>query len=152
MYHQDVDFGVSLSEIEDLQDFAPIPPGTYPVRANSVALKNTKMGQGKYLQFEFVITSGAYANRKIFQNVMVEHSNEDAKRIGLQWLKSWITSCGGLGTERLTLSFITRFLLQESLAVLIIEEGKAGYADKNKIQRFKKCVPSANLEDDSSFF
>lgn len=146
MFYDHYDFGVSLSDIDDMNDFSPVPPGDYVIQANHTAIKNTKVGDGMYLQFEFEITTGAYANRKIFQNVIVSHPNEDAKRIGLQWLKSWIMSCDGIGNERLTLPLVTRFLGKPCAATIIIEEGKAGYGPKNKIQRFKK-VEHTSLED-----
>lgn len=135
---QDYDFGVNLSDIQDIDGFSPIPPGEYQVQGEQVSLKNTKTGGGKYLLFELNVIEGPYKNRKIFQNVIVEHSNEDAKRIGLQWLKSWILACNGTGDERLTLSLILRFLNQPCLAFVSIEEGRSGYSDQNKIQRFKK--------------
>lgn len=138
MNNQDYDFGVSLSEVEDNDSFSPIPPGDYEVRAEQVSLKDSKSGNGKYLAFEFVIADGQYRKRKMFQNVIVEHTNEDAKRIGLQLIKSWIVACNGNGTERLTLSLIVRFLNQPCMAAIVIEPGRLGYSDKNKITRFKQ--------------
>ena len=140
MFYQNYDFGISLSDIEDANDFSPVPPGEYTVQAHEVVLKNTKSGGGKYLQFEFVITDADFLHRKIFQNVIMEHSNEDAKRIGQQFLKSWIMACDGMGDERLTLSVVSQFLRKSCVAVLVVEEGKAGYRSKNKIQRFKKLA------------
>ncbi|MBS0289295.1 MAG: DUF669 domain-containing protein [Proteobacteria bacterium] len=152
MYGQDYDFGVTLSEIQDIEPFTPIPPGEYNVQATEVTLKSTKLGDGKYLQFEFVVTSGAFTNRKVFQNVIFQHVNEEARRIGLQWLKSWIMACHGMGTERLTMSLITRYLSQHCLAVIAVEKGKDGYGDKNKIQRFKKAMDKSVSDDDTPFF
>lgn len=146
MTYHDYDFGITLSEIPEQDVFSPFPPGEYRVHAKDVELKNTKMGDGKYLQFEFIVEEGSFANRKIFQNVMVEHPNEDAKRIGLQWLKSWMIACNGLGTEQLSLSLIFRFLRQSCVAVIAIETGKAGYPDKNKIQRFKKTLSEISTD------
>lgn len=148
MNHHDYDFGVSLSEIEDANGFMPIPEGEYIVRATHMSLKETKIGEGKYLKFEFLVQEGPYQNRKIFQNVMVEHINPEAQRIGLQWVKSWIMACTGTGTERLTLSLLYRFLHQPCRAKLTIEKGNQGYSDKNKIQYFKKLI---QLNDDVPF-
>ncbi|MBS0289777.1 MAG: DUF669 domain-containing protein [Proteobacteria bacterium] len=150
MFHQDYDFGVSLSEIPDQDLLTPIPPGEYSVVAESVALKNTKVGDGKYLNFEFLIQEGAYANRKIFQNVIVEHQSIEAKRIGCQFLKSWLIACGGSELERLNLSLIYRHLNKLCTAVIAIEEGKAGYSSRNKIQRFKK-MSFNNTSDEVPF-
>lgn len=142
---QDYDFGVSLSEIELDEGFKPLPSGEYQVQATKVLLKDTKSGVGKYLQFEFTLTDGQYTNRKVFQNVIVQHANEDARRIGLGWLKSWIMACNGRGDERLTLSLLYRFLNQPCVAIVTIEEGKSGFDDKNKIVRFKpSCSPQTS--------
>lgn len=140
---QDYDFGVTLADIEVNDNYSPLPPGDYEVMATKLELKETKNGMGKYLQFEFVVSGNAYQNRKLFQNIIVEHSNEDAKRIGLQLLKSWILACNGTGQERLTLSLLYRFLNQPCTASIVIEEGNAGYADKNKITKFQKIQTAA---------
>ncbi len=134
---QDYDFGVNLSQIDDDDGFKPVQPGEYQIQASKIQLKDTKLGNGKYLLFEFVITEGQYATRKIFQNVIVEHSNEEARKISLQWIKSWLMACNGQGHEQLTLSLLNRFLGQICMATLGIEQGTSGFQDKNKIIRFK---------------
>lgn len=145
MSQHDYDFGVSLSEIGDMEGFAPIPPGDYQVKAEQVGLKNAKSGNGKYLAFEFSVVDGPYKNRRIFQNVIVEHTNEDARHIGLRWLKSWILACNGTGNEQLTLSLVLRHLNHPCIGCISIEEGQSGYSDQNKIQKFK--TPNHDIED-----
>jgi hypothetical protein len=151
MYHQDYDFGVNLSEIQDMDSFEPVPAGEYQVQAIALEVKNAKTSHGRYLQFEFVISQGTYANRKLFQNVIIQHLNQDAQRIGLQWLKSWILACNGLGNERLTLSLVRSYLNVPCIAKVVIEEGKAGYSARNKVQKFKKLSQGLGSEDDLPF-
>lgn len=145
MYYSDYDFGMNLSDIKE-SVYIPLAPGEYKVQAEQVEFKNTKMGNGKYLQFEFSVEDSPLMKRKIFQNVMVEHPNEDAKRIGLEWLKSWILACNGSESERLNLSLIYRHLRQPCIATVDVEVGKMGYQDKNKILRFKKLNNNDNSE------
>ncbi|MFO1259077.1 MAG: DUF669 domain-containing protein [Gammaproteobacteria bacterium] len=142
--NHDYDFGINLSEIEDANGFMSLSEGEYIVRATQISMKDTKNGDGKYLKFEFTVHEGKYQNRKLYQNVIADHINQDAKRIGLQWLKSWLKACKETGAERLTLSLLYRFLHQPCRAKITIEKGSQGYSDKNRIQSFKKLIEPDN--------
>lgn len=74
-----VNYAQLMESAEEPESFAPVPVGIYDVRVESVEVKLTKTGKVMYAQ-TLVITSGEYAKRKLWNNMVV--SPESPKAMG----------------------------------------------------------------------
>ena len=64
--------------VEPSVPFEAIPAGKYIAVITASDMKDTRSGNGRYLQLEFEITEGEYAGRKVWTRLNVEHPNTEA--------------------------------------------------------------------------
>lgn len=74
--------------VEPQSDFSPIPAGEYLVMVTSSEIKDTKNGQGQYLQLTLQVLDGAYKNRLVFDRINIQHANTSAQEIGQRALSA----------------------------------------------------------------
>ena len=90
----DLDFTFNANEIEDRQDFSPLPVGDYIGEVTESDYLPTKKGTGKYIKLVFTILDGPYAGRKFFDNLNVINENKVAMDIANQSLKELLVATG----------------------------------------------------------
>jgi len=74
---------------DQYQGFEPLPAGEYKVRISDTDLVTPKSGVGKMIKIVYeVVADAQFDGRKIFDNIIVEHSRADAERIGKQKLNT----------------------------------------------------------------
>jgi len=88
-----------VKEIEDNEELQVIPPGDYLAQLDSAVIKPTKKALAnktdeKMLELKFKITKGEFKGRKIFDNLNIVHSSEEAQLIARKKLKSLATLMG----------------------------------------------------------
>lgn len=88
-----IDF--NAEEVSPSTGFEPIPLGKYHAVITESEMRDTKSGNGKYLQLTFEVIEGKYANRKIFERLNIINPNQQAKEIALSNLSS-ICHCAGV--------------------------------------------------------
>lgn len=71
-----------------------LPAGSYTAVVTGVETKNTKSGDGQYIQVEFTISSHGNEGRKIWDNFNIKNANQKAVDIGLGKLKSMALAMG----------------------------------------------------------
>ena len=64
--------------VEPSVPFEAIPAGKYTAIITDSDLKETRSGNGRYLQLEFEITEGEYAGRKLWSRLNIENPNPEA--------------------------------------------------------------------------
>jgi len=64
----------------------PVPPGRYTVVCEKTDVKPNKKNNGTILSLMFVIQDGEHKNRKIYENLNIQHENPKAEMIGQQML------------------------------------------------------------------
>lgn len=69
---------------------AGIEPGEYKVTCTEAEVKETKAGTGEYIKCKFETETGT----KIFHNFNIKNPNEQAKKIGLAQLKTFLRVAG----------------------------------------------------------
>ena len=75
----DDEFFLDLTDAEDASgDFKPLPAGTYNVIIDKVEAKKTKLGDNA-LDVQMSVEG---TNRKLFDYIMLSHSNETVVKIG----------------------------------------------------------------------
>ncbi len=55
--------------------FEPIPAGKYLCEITESEIKPTKSGDGSYLKLTFTVLDGQYKNRRVFDQLCINHSN-----------------------------------------------------------------------------
>ena len=143
---QDYDFGVSGSDIDETDNYAPIPGGRYTLMAIKTELKDAKNGAGKRLAVEFQVVDGPRAGRKIFENYNLHHHNPQTVKIAQRQAKQWMIAAGVDPNQRLTMALFRAMEGMEFSAQVGIEAGRDGYGDLNRIKRYEAPANvSANI-------
>lgn len=84
---------------DQYQGFEPLPAGEYKVQITDSDIVTPKSGNGSMIKFTYeVIADPQFDGRKIFDNIIIEHSSVEAERIGKQKLN---TICALTGVKSL---------------------------------------------------
>jgi len=122
---------------EGTQPFELVPKGKYTAEVVDAAIVDIKSGRGQMLKLTWVISGGEYDDRRIFQQIIVQHDSEEAMRYGRQRIKDLCDACGI--RERVT--DVNVFCHKPCQITVGIEEDKNGeYDPKNKVVRVKPLV------------
>ena len=87
------EFVFDSTGMEPPTDFAPIPADQYDVVVTNTELRPTRTG-GQQMVVELTVTSGDYANRKLWYRINTACSNPEAVRIGMDQLQRMSLSLG----------------------------------------------------------
>jgi hypothetical protein len=68
-------------EVEPNVTFEPVPAGKYIAVIVDSEMKQTKSGNGNYLELTFEITEGEYQGRKVWARLNIDNPNADAVKI-----------------------------------------------------------------------
>jgi len=143
----DADF--NLDTQDGSEGFEILPRGQYPAFIESATLKYLKSGRGQAVELVWVIESGRFANRKIWQNVIIQHDSERALDIGRRMFKDVCCSCGLTGNVR----NLTELHNHVCMVSIVVEEDRDGqYAPKNVVKRVRKITKPDNSNGNGSTF
>jgi hypothetical protein len=135
---------------EGSKSFEPIPKGQYVASVKDAKAGPLRSGKGQAVSLTWEIEGGEYANRLIFDRVIISHENADAMRIGRARFKDVAVACDV--TDVITdLAVICH---KPCLVSVGIEADKTGqYPDKNRVTRVKKIgeTKKANGADAKPF-
>jgi len=92
------DFTFVTSEYEDSKQFNPIPPGSYIFRIESADGKQTKNGNGCYVEVVLVVVEGNYIGRKVWDRINLVNKSTVAESIARGQFKAL---CEGVGIQEL---------------------------------------------------
>ena len=116
--------------------FTPIPAGWYMASVKESELKDTKAGDGKYINIQWEILGPAHEGRIIFDRINIQNNgpNKDTViRIGLQQLGSIMRACG-LPKVQNTDELIG---VRCEIKVDIDKKPQAGYEPSNQIKDYR---------------
>lgn len=131
---------LDLSDVSANTQFAPIPPGEYPVCLDNAEVKTTKSGTGEYVNATFRITAGSQEGKKLFHMWTLKNDNAKAVEIGLSQLKAFLLAAGA---KEFKLASITDLVGYQAVAVTKIRTDPQ-YGDKSVISFFKPRGPSTS--------
>jgi len=126
------------AQTQEKKTYVPLPDGDYVVALNRVTEKQTKAGNGSYIDTSFTVTEGDSAKRLLFHTFLINHPSEKAQSIGREQLDKFLKSVGvnggfeSLGNDSMALEA----LVGKELLVNITIEANPGYKDRNKIKKF----------------
>lgn len=88
--------GFNAAEVEPNVGFDAIPAGDYDAVITASEMKETKSGEGQYLQLTLQILSGEYQNRKLWDRLNLQNKNEKAVQIARGTLSAICRAVGVL--------------------------------------------------------
>lgn len=88
--------GFDANQIEPSDDFEPIPAGKYNAVITDSEMKETKAGNGTYLQLAFQIIDGEYRNRMLWARLNLYNPSETAVKIAQAELSAICRAVGVL--------------------------------------------------------
>ncbi len=86
--------GFNANEIDPRVAFEPLPAGDYLGIVVATEMKPTKNGSGEYLQLEFEIIDGPYKGRKVWDRLMLKHTNSQTVTIARSTLSALCRAVG----------------------------------------------------------
>jgi len=81
-------FNFDASTVAPQAATGPVPAGTYLAHITESDVQPLKSGNGTGLKLTFEIIDGQYKGRKIWENLNIQHSNEDTQRIAQSQLSA----------------------------------------------------------------
>lgn len=86
--------GFDANTVEPNDSFDPLPNGDYLCIITASEMKPTKAGDGAYLELEMQVIEGQYQDRKLWDRLNLNNSNETAVRIARGALSSICRAVG----------------------------------------------------------
>ena len=80
--------------VEPIAEFEPIPAGKYLAAISSSEMKNTKNGNGSYLELEFTVLEDQYKGRKLWARLNLKNPNATTVKIARSELSALCHATG----------------------------------------------------------
>ncbi len=112
--------------------FDPIPPGWYEVQVMESETVDLKSGNGRALVLTFNVLGPAFANRKLWDRLNIQHKSQEAQAIAQRALADLFLATGTAASRN---SEDLHF--KPLLARVAIDPAKDGYDAKNVIKAYK---------------
>lgn len=109
---------------EAQQDFGALPTGEYLAEIIDSVLKDTKSGNGKYLELTYEVLDGPMRNRKVWCRINLVNANAQAQEIGNRQFRSIREATG-------VLDVTDSVQLHNKPHIIRVEMIKAGTVQKN---------------------
>ena len=71
----------NANEVEPTVAFEPLPAGKYLAAITASEVKNTKKGDGNYLELEFTVLEGPCKGRKVWDRLCINHPKDVTQKI-----------------------------------------------------------------------
>ena len=78
---------------DKLGDFTPVPAGVYIAQIEKSEMKETKNGEGHYLELMFKIIDGEHANRPVYERLNLHNANPQTVEIAQKTLATICEIC-----------------------------------------------------------
>lgn len=84
----------SRDELPTAQGFEPIPAGWYDVTVTGAELKDTKAGDGQYINVQYTVLGPEQQGRVLFGLINIRNASTKAQEIGLSNLNALMAAIG----------------------------------------------------------
>ena len=115
---------------EGTEDLQPIPPGWYLAHIVEAGVCDAQNGNGSYLLAVFEVLEDKYLHRKIYQNVTLSNSNQQAVEIGTRLKTDIYLACGITGPTQMIDVLLFKPV---KIRVGIKRDPTGQYQDRNRI-------------------
>lgn len=86
--------GFDANKVEPAKAFDPVPAGEYTAAIIDSSMETNSKGTGEFLKLEFQILDGTHKGRKLYANLNLKNTNEEAVRIARAELSSICRATG----------------------------------------------------------
>lgn len=117
---------VDYNAIPERGQYTPIEAGTYPAMITGSDIKDTKSGEGKYIELEITLIGGNAAGRKLITRLNVQNPNPKAVERAYGELKE---ICAAIGYNSLPKA--TEELHNKPFDIDVVVVDSKPYNDKN---------------------
>jgi len=90
----EINFDLSGYEMSAPQSFDPMPPGDYITIVTNSELKDTKAGDGQYIELTMQIVDGPFSGRRHWERLNIINKNEKTQEIARSHLNALLKACG----------------------------------------------------------
>jgi len=130
--------GMSFTD-EDLAstgdgDFSPLPAGEYSVTIDGADLKQTKAGDGTYINLKMIVDGPTHMGRIVFSMLNIQNPSQKAEAIGRGQLGDILRI---LGIQAATFEDTDQLLSGQMIVKLSIKEAQGDYKAGNNVQSYK---------------
>lgn len=80
--------GFNTNSVPPQSDYDVLPPGKYLVQIDKSEVKQTKKGNGHYLEIAMTVFDGQYRNRKLWDRINIQNPSQQCTDIGLRQLSA----------------------------------------------------------------
>lgn len=123
--------------VNEKTGFDPVPAGWYSATISGAEVKDTKKGNGKYINVTYSITGPTHQGRLIFGMINIENANEKAEQIGLQQFGELLRSIGKAKVKD------SDELIGSHLQIKVsVKPADGEYSAKNDVKGFRSDVGS----------
>jgi len=136
--------GMSFTD-EDLQstgdgDFSPLPAGEYSVTIDGADLKQTKAGDGTYINLKMIVDGPTHMGRIVFSMLNIQNPSQKAEAIGRGQLGDILRI---IGIQAATFEDTDQLLGGQMIVKLSIKEAQGDYKASNNVQAYKPLTGTA---------
>ena len=129
-----LDTAINVNDLPQSEqgNFEPIPAGWYTASIAGAELKDTKAGNGKYINVRYDITGPSHEGRVVFGMLNIQNPNPKAEEIGRQQLGELMRA---IGLNQVT---DTDQLIGGKCSIKVaIKPAQNGYEPSNDIKAWK---------------
>jgi hypothetical protein len=142
----DLDFYDEMyDDVEEANQFEPVPDGTYQVFVDEVSIKETKKEPIRpMLTWQFKIMGGVHEGRILFKNAVIPVSDKEKIERALSFIKTDLSVCG------LTLKKFSD--LQKKLGKLLNVQLEVGVKNKGDNQNvyIQRALDAGEVQEEDS--
>lgn len=136
--------GATFGQGEYKDEYQPLPVGQYTLAITDTQMKasgeKAQYPGVEYLAVEYTVQGGQYDGRKIMNTLNINSPDEQTKKISFVELEKIATAIGKIIQNHEDLPG-TKFL-----ADVVIQEGKNGYSDKNRVKKYYAIGGAAPIQ------
>lgn len=136
-------FSFDATTVAPQASFSVLPAGKYIAQVVSSDVKTNKSNTGQYLSLQLEVLDGEFKGRRVFSNITISHTNDQAQQIGQGQLSSL---CRAVGVMQLT---DTSQLHGRPLKIDVKIRQDAQYGDQNDVKGYEAAsgaAPSAQAQ------
>jgi len=134
-------FDFDASTVAPQASTGPVPAGTYLAQVIESDIKDLASGNGKGLKLTFEIIDGQYKGRRIWENLNIQHTNEDSQRIAQSQLSAL---CHAVGVIKLR---DTAALHMKPVNIKVtVREAEGKYQASNNVKGYESAGPVAPMQ------
>jgi hypothetical protein len=90
----EINFDLSGYEMSAPQSFDPMPPGDYITIVTNSELKDTKAGDGQYIELTMQIVDGPFSGRRHWERLNIINKSDKTQEIARSHLNALLKACG----------------------------------------------------------